>query len=80
MVSGNVMNLEPSLFLYFAPLAVGDIGRGSWGAVWFRDPLDFILADSISYKGTGVGIIEGGSATARPVGSWSRSKELGDQP
>lgn len=64
------MNLEPSLFLYFAPRAVGDIGGGGWGAGWFRDPLDFILADSISYKGAGVEIIEGcvfGDSAARRV-------------
>lgn len=69
MVSGKVMNLEPSLFLYFEPLAVGDIGGGAGGAGWFRDPLDFILAGSLSYKGAGIEVIEGCSATAQPVGS-----------
>jgi hypothetical protein len=66
MLSGNVINLEPSLFLYFAPLAVGDSGGGSEGAGWFRDPLDFILTGSISYKGAGFEVIEGYLATARP--------------
>lgn len=77
VLSGKVMNLEPSRFLYLAPLPpVGEVGGGGFaagagvGAGCFRaPPLDFIAAEGFYFGGASVDVIEKGLATARIVQS-----------
>lgn len=81
MLSGKVMNLEPSRFLYLAPLPpVGEVGVGGFaagagagagvGAGCFRaPPLDFMAAEGFYFGVASVEVIEKGLATARIVQS-----------
>lgn len=88
MLSGKVMNLEPSRFLYLAPLPpVGEVGGGEFaagagagvGAGCFRaPPLDFIAAEGFYFGVASVDVIEKRLATARIVQSGGKKYELAD--